>query len=158
MREKFKTTSHNDINNKNLRKVFYVILEVTHKFYKAFQKQAAAADGERVCLFCLKVLFYLSHCKRLTKGLVQNGLQKFSQESMKLFLLQNYQQIQNFYYSKYARICAKNLPHKKFSFPLRISSISMAKSVNVSCWFAHIFWRNAQWKTSLFLCSGTYKN
>ena len=148
MREKFKTTSHNDINNKNLRKVFYVILEVTHllngmfqnvherytinkfvknkvftnilhrdnRFYKAFQKQAAATDGERVCLFCLKVLFYLSHCKRLTKGLVQNGLQKFSQESMKLFLLQNYQQIQNFYYSKYARICAKNIPHKNSVF------------------------------------------
>ena len=31
--------------------------------------------------------------------------------------------------------------HKKWSFPLRISSVNVTKSA-VSCWFGHIYWRN----------------
>ena len=37
--------------------------------------------------------------------------------------------------------------HKKWSFPLRISLVNMAKSA-VYCGFGHIRWRNPQWKTS----------
>ena len=40
--------------------------------------------------------------------------------------------------------------HKKWSFPLRISSINVTKSV-VSCGFRHIYWRNPKWKTSFFV-------
>ena len=36
--------------------------------------------------------------------------------------------------------------HKKWSFPLRISSINVAKSG-----FGHIYWRNAYWKNSFFV-------
>ena len=39
--------------------------------------------------------------------------------------------------------------HKKWSFPLRLSSVNMTKSA-VSCRFGHIYWRNHNWKTSLF--------
>ena len=38
---------------------------------------------------------------------------------------------------------------KKWSFPLRLSSVNMTKSA-VSCRFGHIYWRNHNWKTSLF--------
>ena len=41
--------------------------------------------------------------------------------------------------------------HKKWSFPLGISSVNATKSA-VYCGFGHIYWRNAQRKTS-FLCS-----
>ena len=37
--------------------------------------------------------------------------------------------------------------HKKWSLPLRISSVN----VNVSCGFGHIYGRNPQWKTSFFV-------
>ena len=40
--------------------------------------------------------------------------------------------------------------HKKWSFPLRISSINVSKSA-VSCEFCHIYW-NPSWKLH-FLCS-----
>ena len=39
--------------------------------------------------------------------------------------------------------------HKKWSFPLRISSVNATKSV-VSCGFCHSYWRNPYWKTSFF--------
>ena len=39
---------------------------------------------------------------------------------------------------------------KKWSFPLRISSINVTKFA-VSCGFGHIYWRNPLWKTSLFV-------
>ena len=42
---------------------------------------------------------------------------------------------------------------QKWSFPLRISSVNVNKSV--SCGFGHIYWRNPTLKTS-FLCSGIY--
>ena len=38
----------------------------------------------------------------------------------------------------------------QWSFPLRISSVNVAKSA-VSCGFGHIYWRNPQWKTSFFV-------
>ena len=41
--------------------------------------------------------------------------------------------------------------HKKWSFPLRISSVNVTKST-VSCGYIHIYWRNPSWKAS-FLCS-----
>ena len=39
---------------------------------------------------------------------------------------------------------------KKWSFPLRISSVNVTKSA-VSCGFGHIYWRNLSWKTSFFV-------
>ena len=40
--------------------------------------------------------------------------------------------------------------HKKWRFPLKISSVNVAKSA-VSCGFGHIYWRNLYWKTSFFV-------
>ena len=40
---------------------------------------------------------------------------------------------------------------KKWSFPLRISSVNATKSAG-NCGFGHIYWRNTWWKTS-FLCT-----
>ena len=39
--------------------------------------------------------------------------------------------------------------HKKWSFPLRISSVNVTKSTD-SCGFGHIYWRNPSCKTSFF--------
>ena len=36
--------------------------------------------------------------------------------------------------------------HKKWNFPLRISSLNVTKSA-VSSGFGHIYWRNSKWKT-----------
>ena len=41
--------------------------------------------------------------------------------------------------------------HKKWRFPLKISSVNVIKSAE-NCGFGHIYWRNKYWKTS-FLCS-----
>ena len=59
-------------------KFFSNIPHSDNRFYKPFQKQATARDGKRVCLFCLKVLFYLSHWKRLQKSLVEVICENFS--------------------------------------------------------------------------------
>ena len=40
--------------------------------------------------------------------------------------------------------------HKKWSFPLRISSINLIQSAG-NCGFGHIYWRNPRWKTSFFV-------
>ena len=40
--------------------------------------------------------------------------------------------------------------HKKWSFPVRISSVYVTKPA-VSCVFGHIYWRNPSWKTSIFV-------
>ena len=40
--------------------------------------------------------------------------------------------------------------HKKWSFPLRISSVNVTKSAG-NCGFGHIYWRNPYWKTSFFV-------
>ena len=40
--------------------------------------------------------------------------------------------------------------HKKWSFPLRISSVNVTKSA-VSCEFGHIYWGSPKWKTSFFV-------
>ena len=40
--------------------------------------------------------------------------------------------------------------HKKWSFPLRISTVNVTKS-EVSCGFGHLYWRNSKWKTSFFV-------
>ena len=42
--------------------------------------------------------------------------------------------------------------HKKWSFPLKISSVNVTKSVE-NCGFGHIYWRNPLWKLQ-FLWSG----
>ena len=39
---------------------------------------------------------------------------------------------------------------KKWSFPLRISSVNMTKSAGI-CGFGHIYWRNPGWKISFFV-------
>ena len=47
--------------------------------------------------------------------------------------------------------------HKKWSFPLRISSINVTESA-VSCEFSHIYWRNPEQKTSIFLsCESSFQ-
>ena len=47
--------------------------------------------------------------------------------------------------------------HKKWSFPLRISSINVTESA-VSCEFSHIYWRNSEQKTSIFLsCESSFQ-
>ena len=40
--------------------------------------------------------------------------------------------------------------HKKWSFPLRNSSVNVTKSV-VTSGFGHIYWINPYWKTSFFV-------
>ena len=40
--------------------------------------------------------------------------------------------------------------HKRWSFPLRISSANLTKSVG-KCRFGHIYWRNLYWKTLFFV-------
>ena len=40
--------------------------------------------------------------------------------------------------------------HKKWSFPLRISSVNVTKSAG-DCGFGHIYWRIHWWKTSFFV-------
>ena len=44
--------------------------------------------------------------------------------------------------------------HKRWGFPLRISSLNVAKSAG-DCGFGYIYWRNPQWKL-YFLCSDNY--
>ena len=44
----------------------------------------------------------------------------------------------------------KDQLHRKWSFPLRISTVNVTK-FTVSCGFGHIYWRNPQWKTSFFV-------
>ena len=44
-------------------------------------------------------------------------------------------------------LCEVVTPHKKWSFPLRNSSVNVTKSA-ASCRFFHIYWRNLLWKTS----------
>ena len=39
---------------------------------------------------------------------------------------------------------------KKFSFPLRISSVNVTKSAG-NCVYGHIYWRYPQWKASFFV-------
>ena len=39
--------------------------------------------------------------------------------------------------------------HKKWSFPLRISSANVTRSA-VSCGFGRMYWKNPQWETSFF--------
>ena len=40
--------------------------------------------------------------------------------------------------------------HKKWSFPLRISSVNVTKSTG-NCELGHIYWRNPSWNTSFFV-------
>ena len=42
-----------------------------------------------------------------------------------------------------------NSLHKKWSFPLRISSVNVTKTT-ISCGFSHISWKNPECKTSFF--------
>ena len=48
------------------------------------------------------------------------------------------------------RISYESSLQKIWSFPLRISSVTVTKSA-VSCRFGHIYWRNPSWKTSFFV-------
>ena len=40
--------------------------------------------------------------------------------------------------------------HKKWNFPLRISTVNMTKSAD-SCGPGHIYWRDPKWKVSFFV-------
>ena len=53
-----------------------------------------------------------------------------------------------------AKIPQKTL-YKKWSFPLRISSVNLTKSAG-NCRFGHIYWRNPWWKTSFFVQWNTW--
>ena len=46
--------------------------------------------------------------------------------------------------------------HKKWIFPLRISSVNVTKSTG-NCGFGHIFWRYPEWKTSFFVQCHVHK-
>ena len=48
-----------------------------------------------------------------------------------------------------SRLILIRIVQKKWSFPLRISSVYVNKSA-WNCRFGHIYWRNSQWKTSFF--------
>ena len=51
------------------------------------------------------------------------------------------------------KLSEQSIPrHKKWSFPLSISSVNLTKSAG-NCRFGHIYWRNLQWKTSFFVVS-----
>ena len=41
--------------------------------------------------------------------------------------------------------------HKKWSFPLRISSVNVTKSAVSDSGLGHIYWRNPEWETSFFV-------
>ena len=43
----------------------------------------------------------------------------------------------------------QRFPHKKWSFPFRISSVNVTKSAGI-CGFGHIYWSNPWWKISFF--------
>ena len=45
---------------------------------------------------------------------------------------------------------SRQVLHKKWSFPLRISSVNVTISAG-NCGFCHIYWRNPWWKTSFFV-------
>ena len=53
-------------------------------------------------------------------------------------------------WANYLGGCMFLLLHKKWSFPLRISSVIATKSVR-NCGFGHIYWKNPWWKTSFFV-------
>ena len=58
-------------------------------------------------------------------------------------------------FRKFNRIVQKQPPevfplHKKWSFPLRISSVNVTESAG-NCGISHIYWGNLQWKTSFFV-------
>ena len=69
---------------------------------------------------------------------------------MKLFTVRN-AKITSYYYLAKMLMCYGLSLHKKWSFPLRISSVNMTKSTG-DCGFGHIYWRNPSWKLH-FLCS-----
>ena len=48
------------------------------------------------------------------------------------------------------RVVGTFTAEKKGSFPLRISSVNVSKSVG-HCGFGHIYWRNPSWETSFFV-------
>ena len=59
---------------------------------------------------------------------------------------------------KYFTLCEPNVwhtLHKKWSFPLRISSLTVTKATG-NCGFAHIYWRHPWWKTSFFVQGRTH--
>ena len=53
-------------------------------------------------------------------------------------------------WGSWLRLWVPRTLHKKWSFPLRISSVKVTSFV-VSWGFGHISWRNPLWKTSLFV-------
>ena len=60
--------------------------------------------------------------------------------------LQNYLKI--VYVDK--KLALRKTLHKKWNFPLRISSVNVTKSAG-NCGFGHIYWRNLNRKTSFFV-------
>ena len=80
----------------------------------------------------LRVLFFMENIRWLfLKSLSQNTFARIA--------------------GKYWLVKVNIIPlHKKWSFPLRISSVNLNKSAG-NCKFAHIYWRNPLCKTSLFV-------
>ena len=52
------------------------------------------------------------------------------------------------FFEKFLQNSQENTLHKKWSFPLGISSVNVT---TVSCGFGHIYWRNPWRKTSFFV-------
>ena len=72
----------------------------------------------------------------------------YSQKQLWTNVLLRMNHLLSYIFMKYSKLVPLPL-HKKWSFPLRISSVNATKSV-VSCGFCHSYWRNPYWKTSFF--------
>ena len=105
-------------------KFFSNILHRDNRFFKAFQKQATVTDGQRVCLFCLKLLFYLSHCKRLLKSLVEVSCKKFLKNLQKHSCCKKSTDLKFSLFKIRKNLCGK-YNGQEWSFPVRNFSVNV---------------------------------
>ena len=91
---------------------------------------------DKACFAC----FDLAHSD--SKDLVKKTI------SDKILKDRVYENARNRKYDGYQRALATL--RKKWSFPLRVSSVNVTKSA-VSCGFGHIYWKNPWWKLLFFV-------
>ena len=77
-------------------------------------------------------------------------------ESFFLRLFRNLGYFSAFFVIMFVEYFARFTLHKKWIFPLRISSVNVTKSTG-NCGFGHIFWRYPEWKTSFFVQCHVHK-
>ena len=83
---------------------------------------------------------FMEHCCKLREKCSSNEKQRYS-----------YFPIKTFHFENIKKLPQKSMTlHKKWSFPLSISSVNETKSAG-NCGFGHIYWRNCWWKTSFFV-------